>query len=214
MLERDHPTIHEGHCLIRILYAWWDVGKVKWVVERIAKNDEAVTVMCAKYTNPASVESRITITKTSVAVAIAIRIGVRVTEIDPGFSGMAACETVHSLARRTPCEPDRGLRPLQRTLRLLHAAGIAGMVASRRSFILRRNAAPHPHRRRPRRNQSTHHRWRTVDAPWHSRFHPGGSKNSRRSRCWSFDKWNAAGAGNYTQSNDRVRFTRCGRPLA
>src|SRR5438477_8024746 len=108
MLERDHPTIHEGHCLIRILYAWWNVRKVKWVVERIAKNDEAVTMMCAKYTNAASVESRITITKTSVAVAI--RIGVRVTEIDPSFSGMAACETVHSLARRTPCEPDRVLR--------------------------------------------------------------------------------------------------------
>src|SRR5438876_9630000 len=110
MLERDHPTIHEGHCLIRILYAWWDVRKVKWDVERIAKDDEAATMMCAKYTNAASVESRIAITKTSVAIAIAIRIGVRVTEIDPGFSGMAACETVHSLARRTPCEPDRVLR--------------------------------------------------------------------------------------------------------
>src|SRR5207249_8336452 len=101
MLERDHPTIHEGHCLIRILYAWWNVRKVKWVVERIAKNDEAVTMMCAKYTNAASVESRITITKTSVAVAIAIRIGigVSVTEIDPGFGGMAACETVNFLSR-------------------------------------------------------------------------------------------------------------------
>src|SRR5437868_13273108 len=112
MLERDHPTIHEGHCLIRILYAWWDVGKVKWVVERIAKNDEAVTMMCTKYTNAAAVESRITITKTSVAVAvaIAIRIGVSVTEIDPGFSGMAACETTHFLSRRTPGEPDRVLR--------------------------------------------------------------------------------------------------------
>src|SRR5437773_5934823 len=61
------------------------------------------------------------------------------------------------------------------------------MVASRRSFILRRNAAPHPHRRRPRRNQSTYHRWRTADAPWHCRFHPGSSENFRRSRCWSFD---------------------------
>src|SRR5213080_1404005 len=114
MLERNHPTIHEGHCLIRILYAWWNVRKVKWVVERIAKNDEAVTMMCAKYTNAASVESRITITKTSVAVAIAIRIGVRVTEIDPGFSRMAACETVHSLARRTPCETYRVRSALER----------------------------------------------------------------------------------------------------
>src|SRR5947209_19510245 len=107
MLERDHPTIHEGHCLIRILYAWWNVRKVKWVVERIAKNDEAVTMMCAKYTNAASVESRITITKTSVAVAIAIRIGVRVTEIDSGFSGLVTFKPIHSLSRRIPCEPAR-----------------------------------------------------------------------------------------------------------
>ena len=112
MLERDHPTIHEGHCLIRILYAWRNVRIVKWVVERITKNDEAVTMMCAKYTNAAAVESRITITKTSVAVAVAIasRIGIRVTEIDPGFSMMAAGEAVHSLPRRTPGEPDRVLR--------------------------------------------------------------------------------------------------------
>src|SRR5882762_7759266 len=103
MLERDHTTIHEGHCLIWILYAGRDVRKVEWIVERIAKNDEPVTMMCAKYTNAAAVESRITITKSSVAaVAIAVRIGVSVTEIDPGLSGMAACETVHFLPRRTP----------------------------------------------------------------------------------------------------------------
>src|SRR5947207_13732699 len=110
MLERDHPTIHEGHCLIRILYAWWNVRKVKWVVERIAKNDEAVTMMCAKYTNAASVESRITITKTSVSVAIAIRIGARVSEIDAGFSGIARCGTGHCLAPRTTGEPAHVLR--------------------------------------------------------------------------------------------------------
>src|SRR5437879_6055301 len=110
MLERDHATIHEGHCLIWILHGWRDVRKVKWVVERIAKNDEAVTMMCAKYTNAAAVESRITITKTSVAVAIAIRIGRRVSVIDPGFSGMTVGETVHFLLGRTPGETDRVLR--------------------------------------------------------------------------------------------------------
>src|SRR5438132_9185220 len=116
MLERDHPTIHEGHCLIRILYARRDVRKVKWVVERIAKNDEAVTMMCAKYTNAPAEEPRVT--KSSVAVAIAIRIGVSVAVIDPGFGGMATGETVYFLIGGTPGEPNRILRHARSDLAL------------------------------------------------------------------------------------------------
>src|SRR5205823_1394180 len=91
---------------------------IKWIVKGIAKNDEAVTMMCAEDTNAAAIKSWITITKSSVAIAVAVRIGISITVIDPGLSGMAVGETAYLLFGRTPGEPDRVLRHTGRNLTL------------------------------------------------------------------------------------------------
>src|SRR2546430_8432395 len=127
MLERDYAAIYECHCLIWILYLRRDVRRIKRIIERIAKDDKAPAMMCAKDTDAAAIKPWITITKSSVAVAI--RIGVGVTVIDPGFSGMAAGETVHFLIGRTPGEPDRILRHTGCDLALSDELLLAGRQA-------------------------------------------------------------------------------------
>src|SRR6516162_9622225 len=60
--------------------------------------------------------------------------------------------------------------PLQRALQLLHAAGIAGVVAPPRNLDVRRNAAAHAYCGRARRLEGADHWWRTVNASRRSRF--------------------------------------------
>ena len=58
-LEPNDATIHKGDGLVRNLHGWREVRIVKGIVKRIAKDDEAMSMMGAKYANAAAPEAGI-----------------------------------------------------------------------------------------------------------------------------------------------------------
>ena len=119
-LEPNDATIHKGDGLVRNLHGWREVRIVKGIVKRIAKDDEAMSMMGAKYANAAAPEAGIApwpITVWPVTVA-AVAVGSSCGVVDPGFSGIAAGVAVDLLSGSAPGKPNGISRHSGRNLAL------------------------------------------------------------------------------------------------
>ena len=140
VLEFDDTAVHESNGLVWVLHGWRDVRIEKGIVKRIAKDDEAMSMMAAKYADTAAPEAGITIAvwpitaETPVTVApvtVAVGIGTGGGVVDPGFSDSAAGVAVNLLFGSPPGEPDRIRRHSTRNLALSDEL----LLASRQAVV-------------------------------------------------------------------------------